>query len=300
MKLKRKHSVFQTTINIVLLLFLIIQIYPIVYVISCSFSDVDAINAGKVFLWPVGFTLDGYKKIFEYSAIWVGYANTIFYTVVGTVINLIVTIPCAYALSRKDLKGRNLFTIYFMITMYVSGGLIPSYLNVKQLGLLDSRAIILILGALSVYNLIVCRSFFANTIPYELTEAARIDGASDWSIFMNIILPLSKAIIVVMVLYYGVGRWNAYFDAMIYLNDTDKYPLQLVLRGILLQGQMASDLAGGAALTLEEMQEMEMIKKAADLMKYCIIVVSTAPMLLVYPKLQKYFEKGIMIGSVKG
>lgn len=300
MRKKRKYSAFQITVNVVLFLFLIIQLYPIVYVISCSLSDVDAINAGKVFLFPVGFTLDGYKKIFEYSAIWIGYANTIFYTVVGTVINLLVTIPCAYALSRKDLKGRNLFMIYFMITMYVGGGLIPSYLNVKQLGLLDSRAIILILGAVSVYNMIVCRSFFANTIPYELTEAARIDGASDWSIFWNIILPLSKAIIVVMILYYGVGRWNAYFDAMIYLNDTDKYPLQLVLRGILLQGQVASDLAGGGSLTLEEMQEMELIKKAADLMKYCIIVVSTAPMLLIYPKLQKYFEKGIMIGSVKG
>ena len=293
-------SVFQIVVNVIMFLFLIIELYPIIYVVSCSFSDVDAINAGKVLLWPIGFTLKGYEKILEYKAIWVGYANTIFYTVVGTSLNLLVTLPCAYALSRKDVMGRKVIMLYFMITMYIGGGLIPSYLNIKQLGLLNTRTIILILGTLSVYNMIVCRSFFTNTIPYELTEAARIDGASDVSIFTRIILPLSKAIIVVMILYYGVGRWNAYFDAMIYIEDDAKYPLQLILRGILLQGQLASNVESSASLTMEELQDLEMIKKAADLLKYCVIVVSTAPMLLIYPKLQDYFEKGVMIGSVKG
>ena len=174
-KIIRGSSFFQIAVNVLLFLFLIIELYPVLYVISCSFSNPDAVTAGEILLWPRGFTLDGYKKIFEYTDIWIGYGNTIFYTVLGTIVNLAVTLPCAYALSRKELIGRKLIMVFFMITMYVSGGLIPGYLNMKSFGLLNTRTGILILGALSVYNLIVARTFFANTIPYEITEAAKID-----------------------------------------------------------------------------------------------------------------------------
>lgn len=245
-------NLFQLVVDVIILVFLIIELYPIIYVVSCSFSDPSAVNSGKVILWPVGLTLDGYKRVMEYSDIWIGYANTIFYTVVGTLINLAVTIPCAFALSRRDLPGRNGIMIFFMITMYIGGGLIPSYLNIKSMGLMNTRTLLLILGALSVYNMIVSRTFFANSIPYEITEAAKIDGADEFATFFRIVLPLSKAILGVMVLYFGLGHWNSYFDAMIYLEDRSKYPLQLFLREILLQSKLLQSTSEIGGLSPEE------------------------------------------------
>lgn len=296
----RGNRFFQSVVNLLLSAFLLVELYPIIYVISCSFSNPDAITAGKVLLWPVDISLEGYRQIFQYTDIWIGYGNTIFYTVVGTVINLAVTLPCAYALSRNDLIGGKLFMIFFMITMYVGGGLIPTYLNMKSFGLVDNRAALLVLGAISVYNMIVAKSFFANSIPYEVSEAATIDGCDDFAIFFRIILPLSKAIIVVMILYYGIGHWNSYFNAMIYLNDRNKYPLQMFLREILLQSKLTADVLNDSSLTSEEALRLAEQAKAAELIKYCVIVVATLPMMIIYPKLQKYFEKGVMIGSVKG
>lgn len=283
----------------VLILLFVLLIYPILFVISASFSAPDMVNAGKVILLPKGFTLDGYRRILQYDEIWLGYANTFFYTFVGTLLNLVFTIPCAYALSRRDLPGRGAIMVVFMFTMYFSGGLIPGYLNIKQLGLLNTRLVLLISGLVSTYNVIVSRTFFASTIPWEMHEAARVDGASDARTFVSIILPLSKPILVVMALYYGVGRWNSYFDAMIYLRDRALYPLQLFLREILIQSQLSKAMLANAT---DAETAMALVNQAneANLIKYCVIIVSTVPMLAIYPWLQKFFAKGVMIGSIKG
>ncbi len=294
-------KIFQIIVDVIIFVFLLIELYPIIYVVSCSFSDPEAVNTGKVLLWPVGFTLEGYKKVLTYADIWIGYGNTIFYTVVGTLINLAVTLPCAYALSRKDLAGNKYLMIFFMVTMYIGGGLIPAYLNVKSFGLLNSRAVLLILGALSVYNMIVARSFFSGSIPYELTEAAKIDGCDEFGIFSKVVMPISKPIIGVMTLYYGIGHWNSYFNAMIYLDDRKKFPLQMFLREILLQSKsLADNMSQDSSLTIEEIVYFQEVQRQADLIKYCVIIVATLPIMIIYPKLQKYFEKGVMIGSVKG
>ena len=287
--------------GILLTLFFIVQLYPMLYVLSASFSDPTAVTSGRMILWPVNASLDGYKYILQYSEIWQGYANTIYYTVLGTMVNLVITLPAAYALSRRDMVSRGFLMVIFMFTMYFSGGLIPGYLNIKDLGLIDTRLVMLISGGLSVYNLIVARTFFANTIPWELHEAARIDGCNDFKIFLKIVLPLSAPIIVILTIYYGVGHWNSYFNAMIYLKDRDKYPLQLFLREILVQSKFAQEaMSSGESFTAEEM--VYLIKQAdtANMIKYCVIVASTLPMLAIYPFLQKYFAKGMMIGSVKG
>lgn len=279
--------------------FFICTLYPMVFVVSASFSDPAAVSAGKMLLWPVGFTVSGYQKIFQYQEIWIGYANTIFYTVLGTVFNLAVTLPCAYAFSRKDLRGRGILMGIFIFTMYFSGGLIPGYLNVNSLGLVNTRTILLISGLVSVYNLIVCRTFFSNTIPWELHEAAFIDGCSDAKMFLRIVLPLSKPILVVLMLYYGVAHWNTYFSAMIYLKDRELFPLQLFLREILIQSKLAETGILGAT-GAEEVAALIKQQEVANMLKYGVIVVSTLPMLILYPWLQKYFSKGVMIGSVKG
>ena len=283
----------------VLILLFVLLIYPILFVISASFSAPDMVNAGKVILLPKGFTLDGYRRILQYDEIWLGYANTLFYTFVGTLLNLVFTIPCAYALSRRDLPGRGAIMVVFMFTMYFSGGLIPGYLNIKQLGLLNTRLVLLISGLVSTYNVIVSRTFFASTIPWEMHEAARVDGASDARTFVSIILPLSKPILVVMALYYGVGRWNSYFDAMIYLRDRALYPLQLFLREILIQSQLSKAMLANAT-DAETALALANQANEANLIKYCVIIVSTVPMLAIYPWLQRFFAKGVMIGSIKG
>lgn len=299
MRMNWTDRIFMCAVYLFLAFFFFITLYPMVFVLSASFSDPDMVASGEMLLLPVGFNLQAYQYILRFKDIWVGYANTIFYTVVGTLLNLLVTLPAAYALSRRDLKGRKFFMIMFMITMYFSGGLIPGYLNIKSFGLLNTRMVLLVSGLVSVYNMIVARTFFHNTIPWELHEAASLDGASDTQTFTQIVLPLSKPIMAVMLLYYGVAHWNSYFSAMIYLRDRTKFPLQLFLREILLEAQ--SIMAGvEEAVSAEEISALMKQAEVANQIKYAIIVVSTVPMLIIYPKLEKYFAKGVMIGSVKG
>lgn len=294
-------KVFVTVVYVILAVLMISMLYPMIFVLSASFSDPRMVSTGKMLLWPVGVRLDGYKYILQYQEIWTGYLNTLLYTIVGTLVNLGVTLPCAYALSRRDMKGRAVIMTVFMITIYVNGGMIAGYLNVKSFNLLDNRAFIIINGAVSVYNLIVARTFFATTIPIELQEAARIDGCNDFGILLRIVLPLSSAITVVMALYYGVGRWNSYFTEMIYLKDRTKFPLQLFLREILVQSQFAQQaMNSGQSFSAEQMMALVKQAETANMIKYCVIIVSTVPMLAIYPFLQKYFEKGVMIGAVKG
>ncbi|MCP3738603.1 carbohydrate ABC transporter permease [Rossellomorea sp. BNER] len=282
-----------------LLLALLLVLYPLIYIISASVSNPSDVNSGEMWLFPKGFTLDGYKLIFENDQIWRGYLNTIIYTVLGTAVNLLFTLPAAYALSRKDLVGRNIFMGIFVFTMFFSGGLIPSYLLVKNLGMLDTIWAMILPNAVAVWNLIVARVFFQVTIPKELEEAAVIDGCTNLKMFVKIVLPLSTPIIAVMALFYGVGHWNGYFNALIYLSDKDLFPLQLVLREILVLQAMSSDMAGGAiSSSMAEAQHSK--AELAQIIKYGVMIVSTLPIIIVYPFLQRYFVKGVMIGSVKG
>ena len=293
--------VFVTINGILLFLFFVATLYPLIFVVSASFSDPTAVATGKMFLFPINPTVQGYEFILQYKEIWTGYLNTLFYTVVGTMYNLFLTLPCAYALSRRDMGSRGAIMIVFMITMYFSGGLIPGYLNMQALGLLDKRIGLVLSSSISVYNLIVARTFFANSIPWELHEASFLDGCSDFRIFLKIVLPLSAPIIAVLTLYYAVGHWNSYFNAMIYLKDRAKFPLQVFLREILVQGRFAEALIqSGEILSAEQMAELAKQSKTADMIKYGVIVVSTLPMMIVYPWMQKFFAKGVMIGSVKG
>ena len=232
-KTKINNGIFNIVIYVLLLFLAVIMLYPLLFVLSASFSDPKAVAGGEMLLLPVRPSLEGYRYLLQYKEIWAGYLNTVFYMFLGTLLNLAATLPCAYAMSRKDLKGQKYLMIFFMITMYFSGGMIPGYLNIKSLGLLDTRSIILINGLVSTFNLIVARTYFLTAIPWEIQEAAVIDGCNDFQIFGKIVFPLSKAITVVMTLYYGVGRWNSYFTEMIYLKDRGKFPLQLFLREIL-------------------------------------------------------------------
>ena len=300
-KTKISNGIFNIVIYVLLLFLAVIMLYPLLFVLSVSFSDPKAVAGGEMLLLPVRPSLEGYRYLMQYKEIWVGYLNTIFYMFLGTLLNLAATLPCAYAMSRKDLRGQKYLMIFFMITMYFSGGMIPGYLNIKSLGLLDTRSIILINGLVSTFNLIVARTYFLTAIPWEIQEAAVIDGCNDFQIFGKIIFPLSKAITVVMTLYYGVGRWNSYFTEMIYLKDRGKFPLQLFLREILTKSTFAKTaMADGMSFSAEQM--MALIKQAdtANMIKYGVIVISALPMLIIYPFLQKYFEQGVMIGSVKG
>ena len=299
MKMCVSDKIFMSITYLILGLIFVLTLYPMIFVLSASFSDPKMVSAGKMILWPEGINLDGYGYLLKYKDIWVGYANTFLYTIGGTILDLLVTIPAAYALSRKDLKGRGFLMGIFVVTMYFGGGLIPGYLNVKSLGLLNTRAVLMILGMVSTYNLIVARTFFASTIPWELHEAAYLDGASDFKTFMKVVIPLSKPILAVMTLYYGEAHWNTYFNAMVYLKDNTKYPLQLFLRNILIQANaMSSTLMDGA--DAEAMKALLAQQDTANQLKYAVIVVSIVPMLILYPFLEKYFAKGVMIGSVKG
>lgn len=296
----REDRVFGVINSILLILFSVITLYPLLFVVSASVSDPVAVSAGKMILWPVGLTLRGYQYILQYAEIWTGYANTLFYTFVGTIINLAVTLTCAYGLSRRDVPGNGIVMTLFLITMYIGGGLIPNYMNLRMLGLINTRWVLLLPGAVSTYNLIVSRTFFSSTIPWELHEAAFLDGCSDFKLFTKVVLPLSAPIVVVMALYYGVGHWNSYFGAMIYIKDRALYPLQVFLREILSLSTFASAAMESGALSAEEMAAMLQEAETANLVKYGVIVVSTLPMLILYPFLQKFFAKGVMIGAVKG
>ncbi len=284
---------FGYVVNTILVIVLLLSAYPIIYVISSSLSSPDAVTSGKVWLWPVDFSLEGYKAVFENNKVVIGYANTIFYTLVGTTFNVLMTIAAAYPLSRKDMPGRNFFMFMFAFTMIFSGGLIPNYLLNQSLGLINTRWVMIIPGAIGVWNLIITRTYFESTIPAEVHEAAKIDGCNDLEFLFKIVLPLSKPIIAVLVLFYAVGHWNAFFDAFIYLKDADKMPLQVVLRDILIMNQVdpsaivdSSTAAAKTGLT--------------DLLKYSLIIVASLPIWCVYPFIQKYFVKGIMVGAIKG
>ncbi|CAJ1315200.1 carbohydrate ABC transporter permease [Paenibacillus sp. PK4536] len=277
----------------------VLVLYPVVYILSASISTPSYVNSGEMWLLPKGITFEGYMRVFENSKIWVGYGNTILYTVVGTLINLLVTLPAAYALSRKDFVGRGFFMGMFLVTMFFSGGLIPTYLIVKQLGLVNSMWALILPGAASVWNIIVARTFFQSTIPIELQEAAHMDGCTNLRLFLKIVVPLSTPIIAVMALFYGVGHWNSYFNALVYLNDQSKYPLQMVLRQILVLQEMSTS-AQGAATSGEAAMAMNAKADMAALLKYAVIIVATLPIIAVYPFVQRYFVQGVMIGSVKG
>ena len=290
----RGDRIFGAVVFVIVTLLMLIVIYPLVYVLSCSVSSPTAVGAGEVVLLPKGFTLMGYRRVFQEPDILLGYKNTLFYTIIGTAINLFVTVPAGYMLSKKEVPGRNLFMFLFMFTMYFSGGMIPSFLLVKSLHLYDTRAVLVILGAFSTYNCIICRTFFA-ALPHELEEAAAIDGCSTVRTFIQIVLPLSQALLGVMVLYFAVGHWNSYFNAMIYVNNEKYKPLQLILRRILILEQASSNMmeGGGDEYAAEQF-------KLKELIKYAVIVVSSLPVLVLYPFLQKYFAQGVMIGSIKG
>ncbi len=292
----RDDRIFDSVVNGIGFIILLVVLIPIIFIVSASFSDPTMISRGQVFLLPKGFTLEGYNKIFEYKPIWIGYRNTLFYTVAGTMINLLVTIPCAYALSRKDFLGRNFVMLMFTFTMFFSGGLIPTYLLVKDLGIINTVFAMLLPNAASVWFLIISRTYFQSSIPDELREAAFIDGSTNLRFFLTIVLPLSKPIIAVMTLFYAVGHWNAFFNALIYLSDFNLYPLQLFLRNILILDQMVDLVSMGDQESQEYMLRLLELKES---MKFGIIMVSSLPVLIIYPFVQKYFVKGVMIGAIK-
>ena len=282
-------------INYVLLaLLLVIVLYPIIYIISCSFSSGSALMAGRVRLLPVEFTFDSYKAVFKYQSIWSGYKNSVIYTIVGTLISIVFTLFAAYPLSRDDFRGQKLFTGLFLFTMMFSGGLIPTYLLVRNLKLIDTMWAIVLPGAVSAYNMIVARTFFKQTIPKELMVAAEMDGCSDFKFFSRIVIPLSTPIVAVLCLWVAVSLWNSYFNPMIYINSEDKYPLQLVLRRILLMSQVNLNSSSVDPQVIAKNQYL------SEMLKYGTIIISTLPLMVIYPFVQKYFVKGVMIGSVKG
>lgn len=281
-------------VNIILItLVLVVVAYPLLYVISASVSDPILVSSGKVLLVPKGLTLEGYQKIFESREIWRSFFNSVRYTVMGTALNLLMTVLGAYPLSRRTLAGRRWISLLFTFTMYFSGGMIPSFLVVKMLGMYNTFWALIIPGAVSTYNMIVMRSFFESSIPDELHDAAAIDGCNDTQYLLRILLPLSKPVLAVMVLFYGTGHWNAFFNAIIYLRNAADYPLQVVLRNILLKNVLSENMItdfGGAAN----------YSHTAEIIKYGLIIVSSVPMLVMYPFVQKHFVKGVMIGSIKG
>ena len=284
------NTVYTVVVYTIAILAAMIWIYPLIFVVSASFSSPEALIEGKVFLFPKGFTLAAYEYIFDNPQIMTGYRNTIFYSVVGTLYNMILTIFAAYPLSRKDLKGRGFLTVMITFTMFFGGGMIPTYLNLNSLKMLDTPWVMFIPSAISATNFIIMRNYFQHSVPEELIESAHMEGASQWQILRKIVLPLSKPILGVLTIYYMSGHWNAYFSAIIYLSDENLMPLQVFLRRVLIMGGMEG-MSTGSTMTDSLIYES---------LKYGIIVVSTLPMLIGYLLVQKSFKKGIMMGSLKG
>lgn len=291
-RLSGSDLVYYVIVNIVLLTITLTVLYPLIFIIAASFSSPSAVSNGKVFLWPVDFSLEGYNAVFKSKHIGSGYFNTFFYTIVGTAINVTMTMIAAYPLARKKLPFRGIITFLFAFTMLFSGGMIPDYILMLNLKMINTRWALIIPGAISVYNMIIARTFIQN-IPDELLEAAQIDGCSDTYYFFKVVLPLSKAIIAVLTLYYAVGHWNSYFNAFLYLTNRKLYPLQIVLREILVANSISMD-------EIVDPETMNAKQGLADLLKYSLIIVSSVPVIVLYPFIQKYFIKGIMIGSLKG
>jgi len=285
--------VFNIVNYVVLVLFLVSVAYPLIYVFSASLSDPRAVISGRMWLWPVDVTLDGYRAVFRNGRIITGFQNSLFYTVAGTFISVVLTILAAYPMSRRDLAGRNVIMFFFVFTLLFGGGLIPTYLVVRETGLLNTRWAMIIPTALSVYNMIITRTFFQTTIPDELLEAAQLDGCSDFRFLRDVVIPLSGPIIAVNALFYAVAQWNQYFNALIFLTDPDLFPLQLILREILVQNQV--DLT-----QISDIDQLMQRQNLQDLLKYSLIVVASAPVLIIYPFVQKHFVRGVLIGSLKG
>lgn len=279
-------KIFDWLINILMGAIAIMFLLPLVHVVVCSFSSVNQVIAGNVGLFPVDFTIDGYKEVFADEKLWRGFGNSLFYTFVGTIIQVTLQMLCAYPLSRRDFKGRKVINLFLILTMFISGGMIPTYLLISKLRMLNTIWALIIPGCVSVFNIIVIRTYMETSIPFELQEAARIDGCGDFGIFCRVILPLSRPIIFVMVLYAIVGYWNNYFNSLLYIQDSSLFPLQRVLQDMLVSNN--SSIGGGTEVGKQEQ------------LKYVTIVVSSLPLLIIYPFFQKYFEKGVVMGGVKG
>ena len=284
--------IFYIIATVIAVAALVIVLYPMYFIVIASFSNSNMVNQGLVSLLPKDINFYGYRKILERPDLWVGYKNTIIYTVCGTLLNLAVTLPAAYVLAQSRFRARRVVMPLFVITMYFGGGMVPTYMLVKTLHLTNSPLIMIIMGAVSVYNVIITRTFFENSIPAELQEAAELDGCSHFRYFLSIVLPLSKAVISVITLYYAVGHWNDFFNALLYLNKDEYQPLQTILRNILISNQAMAGTTGAG--------EGSYAQQYADQIKFAVIIVSTVPVLCIYPFIQKYFEKGVMIGAVKG
>lgn len=279
-------------------LIVIIILYPLLFVVSASISDPLAVSTGEMWLWPVDITFDGFKMVFNNSEIWVGYRNTIIYVIVGIIVHLCLLLPSAYGLSRPNIKGKLLLMWYMLFTMLFNGGMIPTYLVVSNLGMLDTLWAIVVPGALGAWSILVTRTFFSQNVPNELVEAAKIDGASDFYIFFKIALPLSIPIIAVMSLFHGVGLWNQYFSALIYLSSRSLYPLQLILREILVLSQVTTSGEGMQELAGTAGSFADQVRMGAQI-KYAVMIVSSLPLIVVYPFIQGFFVQGVLIGSVK-
>ena len=291
-KINWADTIFCVVVLLLSIVVFIIIVYPLWFVVIASISNSNLVNLGQVTFWPKDIRLYGFQQIMEDTRIWKGYANTILYVVAGTALNMVVTMPAAYALSRRNFKTRNKIMMYFVFTMFISGGLVPTYMTISSLGLISTKTILIIFVAVNTYNLIIARTFIENSIPEDLYEAAVLDGCSHFTYFMKVVLPLSKAVNSVLILYYAVYHWNDYFNALIYNNKEDNAPLQIILREILLLNQAYANGNGGVQGGYGQ--------SSADQVKYAVIIVSTLPILCVYPFVQKYFEKGVMIGAVKG
>lgn len=291
-KKSKEDKIFDFFMYLIAIVILLITLYPMYFIVIASISDPTAVSNGELFLIPTGINLKAYKELAGYAKLWIGYRNTILYTIAGTLVVLVVNIPTAYALSRKKLYGKRVFTFFYLIPMFFTGGLIPTYMAVKDIGLLDTFWVMVVPFSVVTYYIIVGRTFFSTSIPEDIWEAAQIDGCGYIGFFFRIALPLSKAVIAVIALWAAVGQWNSYFNALIYIRSEELQPLQIILRNILISNQKISAMTTGAAAVEA--------KQMADLIKYAVIVVSSAPIMCMYPFVQKYFNQGVMLGSLKG
>ncbi|GGE01463.1 carbohydrate ABC transporter permease [Paenibacillus nasutitermitis] len=291
--------IFYIANYLVLSIVMLAILYPLYFIVIASISDPELVSTGNVWIIPKGLNVEGYQNVFKNDIIWTGYANTIIYTILGTAVNLVVTVMCAYALSRKHLPGKGILMGVFVLTMFFGGGLIPSYILIKSLGLIDTRAALIIPAAMSVFNMIITRTFFQSTIPDEIHEASKMDGSSEWHTFIRIGLPLSAPIIAVMALFYGVGHWNQYFSALLFIYDQKLYPLQLVLRNILVLNQQLN-MDFSSVRSTDEINVLVRQANMAESMKYALVFIASFPVLAAYPFVQKHFVRGALIGSLKG
>ena len=290
-------TTFDVVNSALVVMITLLIMYPLYFVIIASFSKPADVMAGETLLWIKNFTTTNYEYLLNEGRLWTGYRNTIVYTALGTLYQLFLTIPTAYVLTKKYLPGRNFVSIFYLLPMYISGGLIPSFILMKNLGMVDNPLILIIGGGISCYNLLIAKQYFATSIPGDLYEAAQIDGAPEWKCFTKIAMPLAKPIIAVMALYYGVTHWNSYYNAMIYIREEAFWPLQLVLKEVLISSQ---DIVIEPGMDMEMMEALMQRLEMVQGMKYAIIFVACLPLLIAYPFVQKYFTKGMMIGAVKG